>query len=326
METTFPDRCFLLIISILIVSGCGSKKEYEIDPVPVLRQVIAIDSFYTTTEYVPTGGGNYLFAGIKGAFDSYALMRFDTIPESFDSVFIQLKADSTLCLLSFYQIIDEWYEDSLYKWEDIGELIDTFTVLQTSLVDTINPEIKLDSLSVNLINENGIAVHSNAFYSFDARERGVNNEPKLIVYQGDTTYNLSCGKDLYLVKNPFDSLKKDTLLVGRGVYIKSHLFIPVDSLPLNRNNYARAGLNFEVEEQLSFDLIAYDSSGNEYSGYYAEGDTNFIEFDLKKLLESDISNDYLHVMIEALNVLGGIDVLGFSENKLKLMWVELGTK
>ena len=65
MEATFPDRCFLLIISILIVSGCGSKKEYEIDPVPVLMQVIAIDSFYTTTEYVPTGGGNILFAGMK---------------------------------------------------------------------------------------------------------------------------------------------------------------------------------------------------------------------------------------------------------------------
>ena len=167
METTFPDRCFLLIISILIVSGCGSKKEYEIDPVPVLMQVIAIDSFYTTTEYISTGGGDYLFAGMKGAFDSYALMRFDTIPESFDSVFIQLKADSTLCSLSFYQIIDEWYEDSIYKWEDIGELIDTLNVLQTSLVSTENPEIKLDSLSLNVINENGIAVHSNTFYSFD---------------------------------------------------------------------------------------------------------------------------------------------------------------
>ncbi len=324
METAFPDRYVLLIISILIISGCGSQKEYGINPIPVSTEIVEIDSFYTTTLYVPTGGGDSLFSGIKSNFDSYALLKFDSIPVSFDSVSIKLKSDSTQLGLCFHQITDEWYEDSLYEWEDIGMLINTSTVLQTSLVNTKNPEIKLNGQSLNVINEYGIAIHSDSFYSFASREE---NEPKLIIYQGDSTYNLHCLGDLYIVKNPYNNLLKDSLLIGRGISIKPHLFIPVDSLPPDRDNLARVGLLFKLEEPPAFDIIAYDTSGNEYSSEcYTVGDTSFIEFDLRTLLKSDFSECYIHVTLGAKNELEGIDVLKFFQSELRLMWAEIGKK
>ena len=129
------------------------------------------------------------------------------------------------------------------------------------------------------------------------------------------------------MKNPYDSLLTDTLLIGRGLDIKPTLFIPVDSLPSNRDNIARAGLIFEVEEPLPFNIVAYDSSGVEYSSWnYMEGDANFIEFDLRTLIQSDFSEDYIRVIIGAKKRLEGIDVKGLKLGGLRLMWAEIGMK
>lgn len=324
MENTFSVRYDILIILALIISGCDSKKDYEFDPVVVPMRSIKIDSLYTTTEYVPTGGGDSLFSGVKGNFDVYSILKFDTIPGSYDSIFIKLKSDSTNIELQFYQVIDEWFEDSLYKWEDLTLLIDTTVVLDTSIVNTANPLIKLNDQSINVIDEYGIAIYSDLFYSFASREE---NEPKLRIYIGDSTYSLSCLGDLFIVNNPYDSLLTDTLLIGRGLDINPTLFIPVDSLPSNRDNIARAGLIFEVEEPLTFNIVAYDSGGFEYSSKdYIEGDTNFIEFDLRTLIQSDFSEDYIRVIIGAKKRLEGIDVKGLHRGELRLMWAEIGMK
>lgn len=324
MENTFSVRYIILIILVLIITGCDSKKDYEFDPVVVPTQIITIDSLYTTTEYVPTGGGDSLFSGVKGNFDVYSILRFDTISGSYDSIFIKLKSDSTNIGLQFYQVIDEWSEDSLYKWEDLTLLVDTSSLLQSYLVNNKNPLIKLNSQTINVIDEYGIAIYSDSFYSFASREE---NEPKLRIYIGDSIRDLSCLGDLFIVKNPYDSLLTDTLLIGRGLDIKPTLFIPVDSLPSNRDNIARAGLIFEVEEPLPFNIVAYDSGGFEYSSKdYIEGDTNFIEFDLRTLIQSDFSEDYIRVIIGAKKRLEGIDVKGLHRGELRLMWAEIGMK
>jgi len=327
METTFPDRCFLLIIfvfivSMFVISGCSERKEYEIDPKPVEVKTVVIDSFFTTTEYIPTGDGDSLFSGTKGLFDSYALLKFDTIPGASDSVFMKLRSDSTYGELQFYLITNEWYEDSLYKWDDIGFIIDTSVVLQSSSINTKNPEIKLDGQSINAIKDYGIAIHSDFFYSFASREK---NEPKLITHEGDSTFNVSCCGDLYIAKNPFDSLLKDTMMVGRGISVKPNLFIPVDSLPLERENFSRAGLSFKVDGTLSFSVKANDTSGNEYfNKSYTEGDTNFIEFNILKAIQPDITGDYIHITIGPRYKLNGIDAETLFNGQLKLMWAVIG--
>ncbi len=327
MENTFSVRYDILIILALIISGCDSKKDYEFDPVVVPTRSIKIDSLYTTTEYIPTGGGDSLFSGVKGNFDVYSILKFDTIPGSYDSIFIKLKSDSTNIELQFYQVIDEWFEDSLYKWEDLTLLIDTTVVLDTSIVNTANPLIKLNDQSINVIDEYGIAIYSDSFYSFASREE---NEPKLRIYIGDSIRDLSCLGDLFIVNNPYDSLLTDTLLIGRGLDIKPTLFIPVDSLPSNRDNIVRAGLIFKVEEPLSFNIVAYDSGGFEYSSKdYIEGDTNFIEFDLRTLIQSDFLKSHIKVVIGAKDRLGGIDVKTLDRldrGDLRIMWAEIGMK
>ena len=326
MENTFSIRSDLLIIILLLtlVSGCASKKDYEINPVPVYTEIVKIDSFYTVTEYIKTGKGDSLFCGIKGIFDSYSLLLFDTIPENYDSIFIRLKSDSANLTLYFYEVIDEWFEDSLYTWEDISWLIDTTQLIQSSLVDTINPLIKLNDQTLNSIDEYGIAIYSDSFYSFASRQKF---QPRLKIYIGDSTYNRSCISDLYIVKNPYDSLLKDTLLVGRGINIKSNLFIPLDSLPLNRENIARAELLFEIEESFPFDIVAYDILGDIFYGIdYTKGDTNFIRFNLWTLIQSDSLEEYNKIEIDALNKLEGIDVKEFHRPELKLMWAEISIK
>jgi hypothetical protein len=326
MENSFPTRSnfLIIILLLLLVTSCTSKKDYEINPVPVYTEIVKIDSFYTITEYIKTGKSDSLFCGIKGIFDSYALLLFDTIPEDFDSIFIRLKSDSVNTKLYFYELIDEWYEDSLYTWEDISWLINTSQLIDSSLVETINPLIKLNEQTINVIDENGIAIYSDSFYSFASRQE---NEPKLKIYIGDSTYSLSCLKDLYITENPFESFLKDTLLVGRGIDIKSNIFIPVDSLPTNRENIARAGLIFKIEEPLPFVITAYDSGGNDYSERnVVEGDTNYIEFNLRTLIQDDFLDNYIKVTIEANRKLEGIEVKSLKKPEFKLMWAEIGMK
>lgn len=329
MENTFSTRSDLLIILVLVLvlleTGCDSKKDYEFNPVPVYTDIVNIDSFYTIIEYIETGKGDSLFCGIKGIFDSYTLLLFDTIPEDFDSIFIRLKSDSANATLYFYEIIDEWFEDSLYKWEDISWLIDTSQLILSSSVDTIDPIIKLNDQTINIIDEYGVAIYSDSFYSFASRQE---NEPKLKIYIGDSTYSLSCIRDLYIINNPYDdSLLKDTLLVGRGIDIKSNIFIPVDFLPIDRKNIARAGLLFEIEKPLPLAITAYDSEGNEYfERNAAEGDTNYIEFELRTLIQNDFIDDYINIKIEAKRKIEGIDVMSLKNSELRLMWAEIGVK
>ncbi|MCK4420670.1 hypothetical protein KAW48_02645 [candidate division WOR-3 bacterium] len=319
METTFPDRYFLLIVIILFIAGCGSKREYEFNPCPVYTEIVAIDSFYTTTEYISTGGADSLFCGEKSPFDSYSLIQFDSLPDNVDSLFLNLKSDSLGVELQFFSIDQEWFEDSLYKWEDIGWLIDTLTVLDSSFIDTADPVIKLDTSVVTALNQFGIAIHSGSFYSFASREQ---NEPKLTIYEGDTSYSISCLKDLYLIKNPFDSLQSDTMMVGRGLFIRSHLFIPTDPLPQETDNFARAGVILNLDDAILFNVIGFDVNGNQYSSTYYS-DSNFIEIDFKSLFQAEYSEDYLHIMVGAHNGLEGIAVKTLNSPSLKMMWAEM---
>ena len=256
METSFPDRYdvlskfillrnLFLLIPILIGIGCDSKKNYYIDPVPVFSKVFEIDSSYTTVRVISTGSSNSLFCGEKGVFDSYSMMKFDSLPYNFDSLFIKLESDSASVILTLYKLEQEWSEDSTYLWGDIGSLIDTLNPLLVEAVNDSNPEIfigdssTLDYSTVDEINSYGLAVHTDTFYSFSA------GETQLLLESEDTLVDsvFSCDEDAYIVKNPFqDTIFADSLLVGRGLSIRTHIFIPRDSLPSESelNSMARA--------------------------------------------------------------------------------------
>jgi hypothetical protein len=258
MEASFSDRYNVLrkhsligfLVAIVIIAaaiGCEPRKGYSVDPVPVFSKVLQIDSSYTTVKAISTGSSSVLFCGKKDIFDSYSIIKFDTIPENFDSLFLRFVSDTFTCELTLFVLNREWSEDSVYEWEDIGSLFDTLNPIQVATlypvpvdspaVDTnslifLGDPISLDESVISAIGNYGLAIHSDRFYSFDA------GETRLKIEYSDTLTPsvIRCTEDAYLVKNPFqDSIFGDSLLIGRGLSIRTHILIPRDSLPLYLN-------------------------------------------------------------------------------------------
>ncbi|MEO0293953.1 MAG: hypothetical protein ABIN61_07020 [candidate division WOR-3 bacterium] len=331
METSFPVRDnilkllnrFFFFSLVLFGIGCGSKKEYNIAPVPVFTKTIKIDSIYTKVKAIPTGDSYYLFCGNKGPFDSYSIMKFDSIPDSFDSLFIKFASDSGGALITFYKVKEKWDEDSIYLWSDVGRLIDTLHPLKTVAINDTNPLIFLgDSLSlrdsiINAINNFGLAVHSDSFYLFGL----VGTVLKTKNASGDFLFYLKDG--IYIIKNPFqDTIFKDSLLVGRGLSIQTHLFFPRDSLPNHLNKVAEAKLSFKVKDKIPFGVEARIMKMGYifYPIYSSEKDT--MSFDLAPFFKDVPVFDTFHIVVKAQGELGGIGVEKLEGGEIKFVWVE----
>jgi hypothetical protein len=340
METTFSDRYYVLkrfvflkitIASVLILIGigCESKKEYHIEPVPVFSRVVNIDSSYTTVRAIATGSSNLLFCGKKGVFDSYSMMKFDSIPGNFDSLFLQLIADSASVELFLFPLKKAWFEDSIYLWSDIGSLIDTLNPIKSVSIAAADPlifigdSLSLDESTINEINSFGLAVYSGSFYSFyGARE----NYLKLGLTDSLDSL-LLCTEDAYLIKNPFqDTIFTDSLLVGRGLSIETHIFIPRDSLPLELNSIAEAGLYFKIAEAMSFSTEAIiNNSGYVYLPIYLSNiDTmanDLLKFDFYSYFKQAPDDSMFHIEVLAIDGINGIDLGKLGKSKLEFVWV-----
>jgi hypothetical protein len=335
MEAPFPDRYnvlsklillrnLILMVTIIIGIGCDRRKDYHVDPVPVFSKVVKIDSAYTRVSVISTGDSDSLFCGKKGIFDSYSIMKFDSIPEGFDSLFIKFRSDSTSVVLSLYELKMEWSEDSTYLWDDIGSLIDTLTPIQVSAVDSTDPIIfigdssSLDYSIIDAINSFGLAVHSDSFYSFNA------GETRLKVESEDTLLDsiFGCVEDAYLVKNPFqDTIFTDSLLVGRGLSISTYIFIPRDSLPSDFNSIAKAEMLFDITDSIPFSVRAIYSSPTLFLYRNSSMLSDSLKFDLTTVFRN-ISDDSIFLQIRAAQVTEGIDIERLSDGEIKFIWVE----
>ncbi len=345
METSFPDRYNVLrkysligfLITLVFIAatiGCEPRKEYSVEPVPVFSEVVQIDSSYTTVRVIPTGNSSLLFCGKKDIFDSYSIMKFDTIPENFDSLFLRFVSDTITCELTLFALEREWSEDSVYEWDDIGSLFDTLNPIKVATiyplpvdspaVDTnslifLGDYISLDESTIDAIGNFGLAVHSNRFYSFSAEAT------RLKIESSDTLAPsmIRCTEDAYLVKNPFrDSIFSDSLLVGRGLSIRTHILIPRDSLPLYLNTVAGAELSLDVEDAFSFDCqtVPNNSSFIFYPYYSEVKDT--IKFELGLFFQGVAVDSMLHIQVRAINETGGIGVEKLGDGVIKFVWVE----
>ncbi len=348
METSFPDRydilkkyilfkAFIVIILFLALSACEPKKEYTVDPIPVLDKVVQIDSGYTRVRVLNTGASAKLFCGEKGHFDSYSIMKFEALPDTFktfDSIFVRFVSDTCTCVFTFYKLKQEWSEDSTYDWNDIGSLIDTanpITVanmypihIDTPLVDSnslvfLGDSLSLDPSTISAIEDYGLAIHTDRFYSFNAARA-----TRLKLIPGDDY--VSCLEDAYLVKNPFqDTTFSDSLLVGKGISLRTHLYIPRDSLPLRLNKIAKAELFFDDADSIPFNLTAVIStSGYALDAYnYVEDDT--LKFELGAFFRRVPSDTIFHVVVRSSNELNGIEVKSIGDlasSKIRFIWVE----
>lgn len=359
METSFPDRhgvlikCFLIeilifIILILAMIGCEPNKEYGVEPVSVFSRVLRIDSGYTTVEVISTGRSNSLFCGRTGIFDSYSIIKFDSvkfdsISENFDSLFLRFSSEPFTCELTFFALKQEWSEDSLYKWDDIGSLFDTLNPVQVDTIyplHVISPDpvasssvgdtnsliflgdfISLDESTIDAIGNFGLAVHSDRFYSFDAEETKL----KIKSYDTLAPSVIDCAEDAYIVSNPFqDSIIGDSLLVGRGLRIWAHLFLPRDSLPVDLNSIAKADLCFGVFDPMPF-RVRFWSSGSNYLYTRDPLDSDTLKFDLHNYFKWLSHDSILHLQIRPTNELGGIDVTSLEDIEdigIQFIWVE----
>jgi len=339
METSFPDRYdvlrkyflieFIMVIVLIAATiGCEPKKEYTVEPVPVFSKVLRIDSSYTTVKVISTGYSDSLFCGKKDIFDAYSIIKFDTIPEDFDSLFLRLKSDSASVMLTLYELKKEWSEDSTYLWSDIGSLIDTLNPLLTEAVNDSNPRIfignssTLGSSIIEAINSFGLAVYSDSFYSFNARETEFKVETE------DTLVDsvIPCVEDAFIVKNPFqDTVFTDSLLVGRGISIRTHIFITRDSLPTDLSSIAKAELYFGVLNPMPFS-VGFISIGSNYlytRSAYSGSDS--LKFDLAYYFRELSHDSILHIQIRAADDLGGIGVTSLGDLEdigIQFIWVE----
>lgn len=338
MEASFPDRYdvlrkyffieILLIVALILATiGCEPKKEYSVEPVPAFSEIIRVDSGYTTVEVISTGNSSSLFCGKTGIFDSYSLMKFDSIPYDFDSLFISLESDSAAVLLTLYTVKQEWSEDSTYLWSDIGNLIDTLNPLLVEAINDSNPEIYIGDSStlsysiIDEINNYGLAVHTDTFYFFRAGEARLELEPE------DTLEDsiFSCDEDAYIVNNPLqDTIIDDSLLVGRGIRIRTHLFLPLDSLPMDLNSIAKADLYFGVLNPMPFG-VSFFSAGSNYLYTRTSLDSDTLKYDLRAYFK-DLSHDsILHLQIRPTSEFGGIGVTGLGDIEdvgIQFIWVE----
>jgi len=348
METSFSNwfdilrknvliTVFILAVIIVAVVGCEPNKEYEVDPLPVYSEIVRIDSGYTRIRAISTGSSDSLFCGKKDIFDSYSIMKFDTVPESFNSLSLRFVSDTCTCELTLYKLKKEWYEDSVYLWSDIGSLIDTLNPIRVATMypvpvdspdnDTnslilLGESLSLDGSTIEALLDYGLAVHSNRFYSFAAEKT------KLKVETDDTLMDsvVSCAEDAYIVKNPFqDTILTDSLLVGRGLSIRTNLFISRDLLPPRLNKISKAELFIEGVDTMIFDVTAIIY--NEENSYTAFSyfDSDSLKFDLGAFFRSVPDDSVFRIQMTSEDELDGIRVspLGTIENsKMKFIWVE----
>jgi len=338
LETSFPDRYYVLrkkilikvliiILFIAVAMGCEPTKEYSVAPVPVFSKILNIDSTYTTVSVISTGNSSRLFSGKKDIFDSYAILKFDTIPESFDSLFIQFQSDSVAVELTLYEIKKQWDENSVYLWDDLGSLIDTLNPLLIESVNDSNPRIFIGSSStldysvIENIGNFGFAVHADPFYSFGAGE----TQLELDTVSGDTLVNsvVSYIEDAFIVKNPFgDTIFSDSLLVGRGISVRTHILILRDSLPTDLNSIAKAELILNVDTAFSFVVEStVENSGFVFYPGYTE-DYDSMKCDMALLFQQTDIDNVMDIEIKASSETGGIDLEKFGGGIIKFIWVE----
>jgi len=348
METSFSNwfdilrknvliTVFILAVIIVAVVGCEPNKEYQVDPLPVYSEVVRIDSGYTRIRAISTGSSDSLFCGKKDIFDSYSIMKFDTVPESFNSLSLRFVSDTCTCELTLYKLKKEWYEDSVYLWSDIGSLIDTLNPIRVATMypvpvdspdnDTnslilLGESLSLDGSTIEALLDYGLAVHSNRFYSFAAEKT------KLKVETDDTLMDsvVSCAEDAYIVKNPFqDTILTDSLLVGRGLSIRTNLFISRDLLPPRLNKISKAELFIEGVDTMIFDVTAIIyTEENSYTAF-SYFDSDSLKFDLGAFFRSVPDDSVFRIQMTSEDELDGIRVspLGTIENsKMKFIWVE----
>jgi len=345
METSFSDRYnilsklillrnLILFAPILIGIGCDSKKDYYIDPVPVFSKIVKIDSSYTSVRVISTGTSNLLFCGKKDVFDSYSIMKFDSIPENFGSLFLRFVSDTFTCELTLFALEQEWYEDSVYEWNDIGSLIDTTSPIQVATMypvpvdspatDTnslifLGDSLSLDASIISSIGNYGLAVHSDRFYSFSA------GETRLKVESEDTLADsiILCVEDAYIVKNPFqDTIFTDSLLVGRGLSIRTHIFIPRDSLPLGLNKIAEAELVIDIADTVAFTVGANLSTSELSFTSLSSSEGDSLRFDLASFFRSVPDDSIFHIKVEAREEKEGIGFEKLGDSEIKFIWVE----
>jgi hypothetical protein len=349
MEASFPDRYNVLkrylliefiIVVILVASmiGCDPRKNYFVEPVPVFSKVLRIDSSYTKVEVISTGDSDSLFCGKKDIFDAYSIIKFDTIPETFDSLFLRFVSNDTItCELSLFVLRQQWYEDSVYKWSDIGYLFDTTSPIQVATMYPVHVDspatdtnsliflgnsISLDESTINAIENYGLAVHSDRFYDFKA------DSTKMKIASDDTLApsSILCIEDAFIVKNPFqDTLFTDSFLVGRGISIRTHIFVPRDSLPADLNSIAKADLCFGVLNDMPF-RVGFISAGSNYLyTRSADSESDSLKFDLAYYFRELSHDSVLHLQIRAEDELGGIGVTSIGDIEdmgIHFIWVE----
>jgi hypothetical protein len=348
METAFPNwfyilkknillPVFIMAVVIIAIVGCEANKEYEVDPLPVYSETISIDSGYTKVSVISTGSSDSLFCGRKDMFDVYSIMKFDTVPESFNSLSLRFASDTCTCELTLYKLKKKWDEDSVYLWSDIGSLIDTLNPIgvetmypvpvdspdnDTNSLILLGDSESLDESTIEALLNYGLAVHSNRFYSF------ASEKTRLKVETEDTLMDsvVSCVEDAYIVKNPFqDTVFTDSLLVGRGLRIRTNVFIPRDSFPPRLNKISRAELFIEGVDTMIFDLTAImNTEGSSYTAFsYFDDDS--LKFNLGSFFRSVPDDSVFRIQITAEDEINGIGVrpIGKIENsKMKFIWVE----
>jgi hypothetical protein len=137
---------------------------------------------------------------------------------------------------------------------------------------------------------------------------------------------ISCIEDAFIVKNPFqDTVFTDSFLVGRGISIRTHIFITRDSLPMDLNSIAKADLCFGVLDSMPFSVGFY-SVGSTYlytRSDYSESDS--LKFDLAYYFRELSHDSILHLQIKAEDELGGIGVTSVGDIEdmgIHFIWVE----
>jgi hypothetical protein len=348
METAFPDwfdvlrknillPVLVMTVIIMAVVGCEPNKEYEVDPLPVYSEIIRIDSGYTRIGAISTGNSDSLLCGRKGMFDAYSIMKFDTVPESFNSLFLRFVSDTCTCELTLYKLTKEWDEDSVYLWNDLGSLIDTLNPItvgamyplpvdstdnDTNSLIFLGDSESLDESTIEALLNYGLAVHSNRFYSV------ASEKTRLKVETEDTLMDsvVSCVEDAYIVKNPFqDTILGDSLLVGRGLGIRTNIFIPRDSFPSRLNKISKAELFIEGVDTMIFDLTARISTEDNSYTAFSYFDDDSLKFNLGSFFRSVPYDSVFRIQITAEDELNGIGVKSIGEignSKMKLIWVE----
>lgn len=331
METSFSDRNnflnFILFLFIgIIFAGCTENKNYPVEPVSVESRIFNFDSSYTEVLPISTGRSDILVCGGRDGLKAYSLIRFDSLSTEGDSIVLELIADSTSLNLGIYSLKREWDEDSIYTWDD--SLIDFKDTLKMFNVNSENPRITIDTTETELIDAligRGVGLYTDRYYEIQSRSSG--QGPELITLSAGGDESFSCSGDQFVVDRPqrfTDSIIGDSLFVGRGLLLSSHVFIPVDSLPeallKNPEHLSKGVLLFPVSDDLNFDVTAFSEQGEGYYLFDEKEDT--LEFDIREVFSDSLNNDFVELAVEPTVRAGGLGVKKLSKNfQVNLIWV-----